>query len=90
MIDWATQPPLSLQLTVYNVAFVIQDVCTCTQFLQMDERSDSMNVPARLVYLECKQDAPYNLRGLELVHKRSRSEDGAEEMYLGKCAPPIC
>jgi hypothetical protein len=69
--EWGDDISLGAAARHYNVAFVIQNVTTNTQFLL----AGVMDRSTRLVYLEYKQDAHYNLREWTLTptsHKRLR------------------
>lgn len=80
--EWGDDVTLGAAARVYNVAFVIQNVTTQTQFLLADERPNAMDRTTRLVYLEYTQDAHYNLRQCTVVHvshKRSRDENGISD-----------
>ena len=84
--EWGDQTTLVAASRVYNVAFVIRNASSNTQFLQQDEKFSTLNAHTRLVYLEYTPNEHYNLRCLELTQKRCRSEDG-EQTHPSKRAP---
>lgn len=76
--EWGDQTTLFAAARTYNVAFVVHNVLSDTQFLQTDEQSGSMDTHTRLIYLAYTQDEHYNLRGYILTQptpKRHRSDE---------------
>ena len=78
--EWGDQISLSVASRVFNVAFVLYNTRTHTQYLLATEGVGVMDRATRVVYLEYTQDIHYNLRQRTLVmsppnRKRPRPEE---------------